>query len=91
MKKIALLFTLIALFLTSAEAQTLWYDRPADFFEEALVIDYAALHFREVAGERSEISAVLHVVKIDIVDAVFVDELIVKFVYLLNLIWEWRM
>ena len=38
MKKIALLFTLIALFLTSAEAQTLWYDRPADFFEEALVI-----------------------------------------------------
>ena len=38
MKKIALLFTLIALFLTSAEAQTLWYDHPADFFEEALVI-----------------------------------------------------
>ncbi|MBR3619388.1 MAG: glycoside hydrolase N-terminal domain-containing protein [Bacteroidaceae bacterium] len=38
MKKIALLFTLFASFLTSAEAQTLWYDRPADFFEEALVI-----------------------------------------------------
>ena len=38
MKKIALLFTFFASFLTSVEAQTLWYDRPADFFEEALVI-----------------------------------------------------
>ena len=42
------------------------------YLEETVVIDYAALDFREVAGERSQISSVLHIVKVDIVGAVFV-------------------